>query len=131
MPGGTGFRVKAVKTCRFDSGTWDSLLWSTVTRRRRWKLNRGVLCELSGGGKHGNHGRSVSRLFIKEVATMLVLSRKPGEVILVADVVEITVVEIRGDKVKIGITAPADINIDRLEVWKAKQRKQASQEETK
>lgn len=62
---------------------------------------------------------------------MLVLSRKPGQVILVADVVEITVVDIQGDKVKIGITAPADINIDRLEVWKAKQRKQASQEETK
>lgn len=120
-----------IAACRVRFLVATSLHWLTVARRRRWKLNRGVLCELSGGGKHGNHGRSVSRLFIKEVATMLVLSRKKSETIVVADIVEITVVEIRGDKVKIGITAPTDINVDRLEVWKAKQRKQASQEETK
>lgn len=62
---------------------------------------------------------------------MLVLSRKKSETIVVADIVEITVVEIRGDKVKIGIQAPEDINVDRLEVWEAKRRKQANQEETK
>lgn len=120
-----------IAACRVRFLVATSSHWSTVTRRRRWKLNRGVLCELSGGGKHGNHGRSVSRLFIKEVATMLVLSGKKNESIVIADIVELVIVEIRGDKVKLGFNAPDDINIDRLKVWEAKRKAQASQEETK
>lgn len=62
---------------------------------------------------------------------MLVLSGKKNESFIIADAVEITVVEIRGDKVKLGFVAPDDISIDRRKVWEAKRREQTSQEETK
>lgn len=46
---------------------------------------------------------------------MLVLSRKRGEVIRVGGEIEVTVVEIRGGKVRLGITAPKDVSIHRVE----------------
>jgi carbon storage regulator len=51
---------------------------------------------------------------------MLVLTRKKGESIVIADVVEVTIVDVRGDKVRIGITAPDDIDCDRKEVYENK-----------
>lgn len=47
---------------------------------------------------------------------MLVLSRKVHQSFLVGDDVEITVVEIRGNKVRIGIEAPIDVEVDRREI---------------
>ena len=48
---------------------------------------------------------------------MLVLSRRKDESFLIGDDVEITVVDIRGKKVRIGINAPTDIKIYRKEVY--------------
>lgn len=50
---------------------------------------------------------------------MLVLSRKKNETIRIADDVTITVVDIRGDKVRIGIEAPKEIPVHRGEVYSA------------
>jgi carbon storage regulator len=50
---------------------------------------------------------------------MLVLSRQRDETIMIGDEVEITVVDIRGDKVRLGITAPARIAVHRKEVYEA------------
>lgn len=50
---------------------------------------------------------------------MLVLSRNKGEQIVVADNVVITVVEIRGDKVRLGVEAPKEVSVHRKEVWDA------------
>lgn len=50
---------------------------------------------------------------------MLVLSRRREEVIDVGDNIEITIVEIRGDVVKLGITAPREISVHRREVTEA------------
>lgn len=47
---------------------------------------------------------------------MLVLSRKKNETILIEGGITVTVMEIRGDKVRIGIDAPRDINIVRSEL---------------
>ena len=47
---------------------------------------------------------------------MLVLSRKKNESIVVDDMIVITVVEIRGDKVRLGIEAPREVSIHRSEV---------------
>ena len=47
---------------------------------------------------------------------MLVLSRRVGEEIIIAGNIRITVASIKGDKVRIGITAPPDVRIDREEV---------------
>jgi len=53
---------------------------------------------------------------------MLVLSRLRNESILIGDGIRITITDIRGDKVRIGITAPASVAIDREEVRRAKER---------
>lgn len=50
---------------------------------------------------------------------MLVLSRQRDETIMIGDEVEITVVDIRGDKVRLGINAPRDVQVHRKEVYEA------------
>lgn len=53
---------------------------------------------------------------------MLVLSRHRDESIMIGDNVVITIVDIRGDKVRLGIDAPRDIPVHRQEVYEAIQR---------
>ena len=50
---------------------------------------------------------------------MLVLSRQRDETIMIGDDIEITVVDVRGDKVRLGINAPAQIAVHRKEVYEA------------
>ena len=50
---------------------------------------------------------------------MLVLSRQKDQTIMIGDNIEITVVDIRGDKVRLGITAPSQIPVHRKEVYDA------------
>jgi carbon storage regulator len=53
---------------------------------------------------------------------MLVLSRHRDESIIIGDDIVITVVDIRGDKVRLGIAAPIEISVHRQEVYDAIQR---------
>lgn len=50
---------------------------------------------------------------------MLVLSRQLDESIMIGDTIRITVVDIRGDKVRLGIDAPRDVSVHRHEVYTA------------
>jgi carbon storage regulator len=50
---------------------------------------------------------------------MLVLSRKKNESIIINDNIVVTVIEIRGDKVRLGIEAPKDVTVHRREVYEA------------
>ncbi len=50
---------------------------------------------------------------------MLVLSRQRDETIMIGDEIEITVIDIRGDKVRIGINAPRHVDVHRKEVYEA------------
>src|ERR1044071_5252732 len=50
---------------------------------------------------------------------MLVLSRQRDETIMIGDDIEVTVVDIRGDKVRLGINAPKSISVHRKEVYDA------------
>ena len=50
---------------------------------------------------------------------MLVLSRKKNESIVINNDVVITIIEIRGDKVRLGIVAPKDVPVHREEVYEA------------
>ena len=50
---------------------------------------------------------------------MLVLSRQRDETIVIGDDIEITIVDIRGEKVRLGISAPAHIAVHRKEVYDA------------
>ena len=60
---------------------------------------------------------------------MLVLSRKKNESIVIDDTIIVTVVEIRGDKVRLGIQAPKEIPVHRSEVHAAIHSDQAKTEE--
>ena len=51
---------------------------------------------------------------------MLVLSRKKDERIRIGDDITLTVVDVRGDKVRLGIEAPRDMSVDREEIRKRK-----------
>lgn len=50
---------------------------------------------------------------------MLVLSRQRDETVMIGDSIEVTVVDIRGDKVRLGINAPKDVSVHRKEVYDA------------
>jgi len=59
---------------------------------------------------------------------MLVLSRQKDESIMIGDDVEICIVDVRGDKVRLGITAPKEIPVHRMEVYQAIQREKAEKQ---
>ncbi len=56
---------------------------------------------------------------------MLVLSRKRDERIMIGDEISLLVVDIMGDKVRLGIEAPSDVAVHRKEVYEAIQRERA------
>ncbi len=62
---------------------------------------------------------------------MLVLSRKKNESIVINNEITIVVVEIRGDKVRLGVEAPREVPVHRREVFDAIQRNLDSQESEK
>ncbi|GJM25087.1 MAG: hypothetical protein DHS20C16_15020 [Phycisphaerae bacterium] len=65
---------------------------------------------------------------------MLVLSRQRDQSIMIGDDIEITIVDVRGDKVRVGINAPRQVSVHRKEVYEAIRRENeegASAEETK
>jgi len=61
---------------------------------------------------------------------MLVLSRQRDESIMIGDDVEIIIVDVRGDKVRLGITAPKDIPVHRREIYDAIQREKGQKKES-
>jgi carbon storage regulator len=50
---------------------------------------------------------------------MLVLTRKPKESIMIGNDVEVSIVEVKGDQVKLGISAPKNITVHRKEIFLA------------
>jgi carbon storage regulator len=61
-------------------------------------------------------------------SSMLVLSRKKNESIIINDDITIVVVEIRGDKVRLGVEAPKEVPVHRNEVYEAIRRNQQKQD---
>jgi len=61
---------------------------------------------------------------------MLILSRKKDESIIIGDDVEVSVVDIKGDQVKLGIKAPRDIKVYRQEVFTEIQRENLAASKT-
>lgn len=57
---------------------------------------------------------------------MLILSRKEGESLMIGDSIEVTTIRVHGKKVRIGIRAPKDVTVHRIEVYrKIKMEKEA------
>jgi carbon storage regulator len=57
---------------------------------------------------------------------MLVLSRQRDESIMIGHDIEITIIDIRGDKVRIGVNAPKTVSVHRKEVYEAIERENAA-----
>lgn len=53
----------------------------------------------------------------RQVSEMLALSRKKNEAIIINNNIEITILEVKGDQVKIGVTAPREVPVYRKEVY--------------
>lgn len=49
---------------------------------------------------------------------MLILTRKPTEVVVVGDDIKVTILGVKGNQVRIGIDAPKDISVHREEIYK-------------
>ena len=49
---------------------------------------------------------------------MLILTRRVGETIMVGDDVRVTVLDVKGNQVRIGVTAPKDVTVHREEIYK-------------
>lgn len=49
---------------------------------------------------------------------MLILTRKPGERICIGDDIEVTIISMRGNQVRVGIAAPKEVAVHREEVYK-------------
>ncbi len=62
---------------------------------------------------------------------MLVLSRQRGESIMIGGNVEVSIIDIRGNKVRLGITAPREIEVDRKEIYEKKEAAKAQTQEGK
>lgn len=58
---------------------------------------------------------------------MLVLSRQRDESIIIGDDIEIVIVDVRGDKVRLGINAPREVSVHRKEIYDAIQREKSQQ----
>lgn len=50
---------------------------------------------------------------------MLILARKVNESIIIGDQVEVSIIDIKGDQVKLGIKAPANVKVYRMEIYRA------------
>jgi len=66
-----------------------------------------------------NIGQQSFTKMIDRGLDMLVLSRKKDEKIVIGDSITLMVIEIRGDKVRLGIEAPRDVTVHREEIYEA------------
>ena len=105
---------------RHDRYTWHSFRWDAGCRVKTnlsspiRLFHRLCLGEL----------QTINTLLPLQGNAMLVLSRKKDEKIIIGDSITVMVIEIRGDKVRLGIEAPKEITVHRQEVYDAIKREQ-------
>ena len=93
--------------------------WTYPLVCKQLRVGRADSGSEAGTGSRRATGRCVGR-----DRFMLVLSRKKNESIIINDNITIVVVEIRGDKVRLGVDAPKEIPVHRNEVYEAIRRSQ-------
>jgi carbon storage regulator len=95
----------------------------TTTKVVRFAF-RGVRTNNYAGSAVGTN-----RVALQRNGIMLVLSRKKNESIVINNDITIVVVEIRGDKVRLGVEAPKEVPVHRREVYEAIKRNELAQKE--
>ena len=55
---------------------------------------------------------------ISEESIMLILTRRVGEIVMIGEDVEVTVLGVKGNQVRLGIKAPKDVSVHREEIFK-------------
>jgi len=59
---------------------------------------------------------------------MLILTRRVGETVVIGDDVQVTVLGVKGNQVRLGVTAPRDVSVHRLEIYDRIQQEHGSGE---
>ena len=71
-----------------------------------------------------------SGCYVREIKVMLILTRRIGETLIIGDDVNITVLGVKGNQVRLGINAPKDVSVHREEIYlRIQQEKQGSDTE--
>ena len=94
----------------------DTLLEYLIGRRDSRAIERMLLLR---------HGQAGQGLAANQELSMIVIPRKVGESIVIWDNITVTIIEIRGDKVRLGIEHPTDVPVHRQEVFDAIRRGEA------
>jgi carbon storage regulator len=59
---------------------------------------------------------------------MLILTRRVGETVVIGDDVQVTVLGVKGNQVRLGVTAPRDVSVHRLEIYERIRKERAGDE---
>lgn len=59
----------------------------------------------------------VGSCYVREILVMLILTRRIGETLIISDDVNITVLGVKGNQVRLGINAPKDVSVHREEIY--------------
>ncbi len=57
---------------------------------------------------------------------MLILTRRVGESVVIGDEVQVTVLGVKGNQVRLGVTAPRDVSVHRMEIYERIQKEQGA-----